>query len=305
MAIIAVGSIAYDGIKTVRGERERVLGGSLTHFSNAASFLSRPRLVGVIGNDFLPGDRDFLSSKSSSMEGVELLEGEKCFFWKGYYSDDFNTAHTLITELNAFAKFQPKVPDSYRKGGDILFLANIDPEIQKRVADQCPQAKLKVLDTMNYWIEQHREKLDAAVRSVDGIVINEGEAALLTGEKQVLDAADSLFRLYGNLSLVIVKKGSNGVMVFGRGWQVTLPAFPVREVTDPTGAGDSFAGAFMSWLDRNRMIRLDQAAARKAVAYATVVASFAVEGFGVEGISRRTNAEVRIRYQAYRRMASF
>ena len=303
MSIIAVGSLAFDSIKTSEGERERVLGGSLTHFSNAASFLSKPKLVGVVGNDFAEKDWEFIRSKSSSTEGVEVLKDEKSFFWQGVYSDDFNTAHTLKTELNAFAKFSPKIPESYRRKGDILFLANIDPVIQREVALQAKHCRLKVLDTMNYWITSHRENLEKAFDAVDGIVINEGEAELLTGEKNPVKAVEKLMR--PNFKLVILKKGSNGVMVFGRDFMVTLPAFPLKKVVDPTGAGDSFAGAFMSYIDAKKISKFDRENMKRCAAYATIVASFSVQDFGLDGIHKVTKKDIAERMSEYRKIASF
>lgn len=302
MSIIAVGSLAFDSIKTSEGEKVRILGGSLTHFSNAASFLSRPKLVGVVGNDFTEKEWEFIRSKSSSTEGVEVLKDEKSFFWQGYYSDDFNTAHTVKTELNAFAKFSPKIPASYHRKNDILFLANIDPVIQREVALQAKDCRLKVLDTMNYWITSHRENLEKAFDAVDGIIINEGEADLLTGEKNLLKAVDKLFR--PNFKLIILKKGSNGVMVFGRDFMVTLPAFPLKKVVDPTGAGDSFAGAFMSYIDAKNIKSFNRENMKRCAAYATVIASFSVEDFGLDGIHKIDKRDVARRMSEYIEISS-
>lgn len=303
MSIIAVGSIAFDSIQTVEGKREKVLGGSLTHFSNAASFLSKPKMVGVVGHDFGPMEWDFLQSRASDASGVVTMAEEKCFFWEGYYTEDFDTAHTVKTELNAFAKFNPVVPSYYLKTGDILFLANIDPVIQKNVAEQCKSCRLKVLDTMNFWIESKRDALEAAFESVDGIIINEGESFLLTGEKNLLKAVDKLFRPH--FQIVIVKKGSNGVMVFGKDFMVNLPAFPLKRIVDPTGAGDSFAGAFISYLDSKHYKELNQDLVKKAAAYATVVASYCVEDFGVTGIQNIDRHRVQKRLREFQKIASF
>lgn len=304
MSIIAVGSLAFDSVRSTAGSRERILGGSLTHFSNAASLLSKPYLVGIVGNDFGTSEWDFLRRVSLSVEGVASLQDEKSFFWKGYYTEDFDTAVSEVTELGAFARFNPAVPESYKKPSSILFLANIHPAIQKTVADQTP-ARLKVLDTMNYWITQEPAALAAAFRSVDGVVINEGEAALLTGEKTVLKAAHKLLDEYPNWKLLILKKGSNGVMIFSGGVTVSLPAFPTSAVVDPTGAGDSFAGAFISYLDKNNVRVFDHKNLKAAAAYATVIASFAVEGFGVEGIARLNPGMIRERMAHYRRASAF
>lgn len=303
MAIIAAGTLAFDSLKTVEGQRDRILGGSLTHFANAAAFLSKPRLVGVVGNDFQEEQWSFIREKASDVAGVETLKNEKSFFWKGYYTEDFDTAHTEVTELNALAKFAPVVPETYKKGRTLLFLANIDPNIQREIALQCPQAELKILDTMNFWIQSFRGNLEKAFEVVDGIVINEGEAFLLTGEKNILNAVQKLMR--PNFKLIIVKKGSQGVMVFGRDFKVTLPAYPLQKIVDPTGAGDSFAGAFMSYLDSKGTKGLSQEQLKNAAAYATVVASFAVQGFGVDGIHKVTKDTVMKRFMEYKKMVSF
>lgn len=303
MAIVAVGSIAFDSVASTAGKRERILGGSLTHFSNAASLKSKPRLVGVVGEDFGDMEMDFLKKKSSSVEGVEMLKGEKSFFWKGHYTENFDSAVTEITELNAFAKFNPVVPESYKTDDYILFLANISPDIQTRVAKQCPNSKLKMLDTMNYWIESTPDDLQTAFANVDGIIINEGEAELLTGEKNLIIAAKKLF--LPHFKLIILKKGSNGVMVFGKNYIVSLPAFPLTEIIDPTGAGDSFAGAFLSYIDAVGDYDLSQETVKQAAVYATIVASHAVQGFGVEGIDGITTDDVEKRIDEFRKIASF
>ncbi len=303
MSLISVGSLAYDGIRTVAGEKPRILGGSLTHFSNAASLKSKPSLVGVVGEDFAPAEWDFLKSKSHSIEGVEVLSGEKTFFWKGYYTEDFDIAITEETQLNALAKFDPKVPESYKKTPYILFLANMVPELQSKAALQCPGSVLKVLDTMNFWIENNAPGLAQAFKDVDGIIVNEGEAELLTGQKNLIKAAEMLFQPH--FKILILKKGSHGVMVFTRDYMISLPAYPVKEIVDPTGAGDSFAGAFFSYLDAESQGGLDQDTVKQAAAYATVVASFAVEDFGVNGINNVSPAQVQARLDDFRKIVSF
>ena len=304
MAIVAVGSLAFDSIRTPFGERDRIIGGSLTHFSNAAAFLSKPKLVGVVGEDFGAGEWDFLKKKSSAVDGVKVLSGEKSFFWKGHYTQDFDNAVTEITELNAFAKFSPVVPENYRAGDYVLFLANIDPTMQLEVARQCKTSKLTILDTMNYWIKSTPKSLQDAMKGVDGVIINEGEAELLSGgEKNMIRAAEKLF--LPNFKILILKKGSHGVMIFGRDFLVTLPAFPIREVVDPTGAGDSFAGAFVSYIDSNGLYDLDRDGIKRAAAYATVVDSFSVQGFGVEGIDKISPKDIDQRMKEFQSVASF
>ncbi len=303
MPIIAVGSLAFDSIKTVEGERHRILGGSLTHFINASSFLSKPKLIAVVGSDFTEKEWDFVKSKSSDISGIEVLSNEKCFYWEGCYSEDFDRADTIKTELNAFAKFAPVVPESYKKETGILFLANIDPVIQRQVADQCTNCRFKILDTMNYWINNTREDLEKAFEAVDGITINEGEALLLTGEKNLLKAVEKLF--LSHFKLIILKKGSNGVMVFGEDFTITLPSFPLKKIVDPTGAGDSFAGAFMSFIDVYNITKFTRENMKKAAAYASVVASYAVEDFGLDGINKITMRDIKNRLREFRKMVVF
>lgn len=303
MSLIAVGTLAYDSIRTCAGERERLLGGSVVHFANAASLMCKPDLVGVVGEDFAPAEWDFVRSKSNSVKGVEILTGEKTFFWKGYYTENFDVAVTEETQLNALAKFSPAIPAEYLSGSHTLFLANMHPANQSQAARQCPNAGLKVLDTMNYWIENYHQELTQAFQDVDGIIVNEGEAELLTGESNLVKAAEKLF--LPHFRILILKKGSHGVMVFTREGMVTLPAYPLSEIVDPTGAGDSFAGAFFSYLAVREQALPGRDSIREAAAYATVVASFAVQGFGVEGVARITKQDVDARLQDFRQMVSF
>lgn len=303
MSIIAVGSLAFDSITSSAGSRERILGGSLTHFANAASYYSRPRLVGVVGEDFEEKHWNFLKTVSSDATGVETLKGEKSFFWEGYYTQDFDNAITRKTELNAFAKFQPKVPESYLQDDYMLFLANIQPDIQLDVVRQCPGSRLTVLDTMNYWIANALDDLWKVIKSVDVIVINEGEARDLSGEYSILKAAEKL--LLPNLRFIVLKKGTNGVMIFGKGFTISLPAFPVKQVVDPTGAGDSFAGAFLSYLDHLGTKEFGPVELKQAAIYATVVASYYVQGFGVDGLSGITRADLEKRQSEFKDISGF
>ena len=303
MSIVAVGSLAYDSLKTIAGERERILGGSLTHFSNAASLLSKPKLVGVVGEDFGQTDWNFIQKVSSDTKAVEMLKGEKTFFWKGEYAEDFNTATTITTELNAFAKFKPVVPESYKEKDYLLFLANIDPTLQKEVAGQCKDAKLIMMDSMNFWIRTALDRLQETIKEVNGLFVSEGEAVMMTGETNLIKAAEKLFQPH--FKLLVLKKGSHGVYILTKDYVVSMPSFPVKEVVDPTGAGDSFAGAFFSYLDANKAFDLDRDAVKQACAYATVVASFSVQGFGVEGIRAADSEMIRKRMKEFRDIASF
>ncbi|MCX7882301.1 MAG: PfkB family carbohydrate kinase [Brevinematales bacterium] len=298
MAIVVVGSLAYDSVETPRGKRERMLGGSVTHFSNAASFLSRPYIVGVVGQDFSEASWSFLKQKTRSYQGVLVRPG-KTFFWEGVYSGDMNEAMTKTTELGVFAEFEPYIPQKYPRRG-ILFLANIDPKIQKKVALQMPQMRWKFLDTMNFWITTKPKELDEVLQLVNGLIVNEGEAKLLSGKNHPIEALEAIYRPH--FEILIMKRGSNGVIIQGRDFRVILPAYPTTHVVDPTGAGDSFAGAFCSYLDAHHVSRLSPSVVKKAASYASVVASFCVEDFGVEGIAPHPWKDIQRRWSEYRRM---
>lgn len=298
MAIVVVGSLAYDSVETPAGKRERMLGGSVTHFSNAASYLSRPYIVGVVGQDFSEKSWEFLKQKTKSHQGVLVRPG-KTFFWAGAYSGDMNEAKTKTTELGVFADFQPYIPAKYPKRG-LLFLANIDPVIQKEVAQQMPGMRWRFLDTMNFWITSKPKELDEVLQLVNGLIVNEGEAMLLSGKKHPLEALDALYRPH--FEILIMKRGSNGVIIQGKNFRVILPAYPTSQVVDPTGAGDSFAGAFCSYLDAHHVRHLTPRVVKKAASYATVVASFCVEDFGVDGIAKHGWKDIQKRWSTYRQM---
>ncbi len=298
MAIVVVGSLAYDTVETPAGKRERILGGSVTHFSNAASFLSRPYIVGVVGQDFREESWNFLRQKTRSQKGVLIRPG-KTFFWAGSYEGDLNEARTKTTELGVFADFQPYIPPKYPQHG-FLFLANIDPVIQKQVVTQFPKMRWRFLDTMNFWITHKPQEVDDVLNHVNGLIINEGEAMLLSGKKNPLEAMEAVYRPH--FELLIMKRGSQGVIIRGRNFRVVLPAYPTTHVVDPTGAGDSFAGAFCSYLDSHHILRLTPSVVKKAASYATVVASFCVEDFGVDGIAKHTWKEIHQRWSEYRQM---
>ncbi|URA10915.1 PfkB family carbohydrate kinase [Thermospira aquatica] len=298
MAIVVVGSLAYDSIETPAGKKERILGGSVTHFSNAASFLSKPYIVGVVGQDFREESWDFLRQKTRSHQGVLIRPG-KTFFWSGSYEKDLNEAKTKTTELGVFADFQPYIPPKYPKHG-FLFLANIDPLIQKQVVVEFPKMRWRFLDTMNFWITHKARELDDVLNYVNGLFLNEGEAMLLSGKENPLEAMETIYRPH--FELLIMKRGSLGVIIRGKNFRVVLPAYPTTHVVDPTGAGDSFAGAFCSYLDSHHIQKLTPSVVKKAASYAAAVASFCVEDFGVEGIAKHTWKEIRQRWLEYRQM---
>ncbi len=303
MGIIAVGSIAIDSIKTSVGESKGILGGSLSYFAAASSFLTKTKLLGIVGKDFSGDNLDFLSEKAIIL-GVQIDFKGKTFEWEGYYTDDFGDVITTRTELNSFANYEPVIPAVYKKfKKDILFLANIDPVIQKKVLKEFSYLPLKVVDTMKLWIETKRKELEDLFLEVDGIIINERELSLLTGEKNIFNGIEKLSNF--NFKFIVLKRGGNGAMLFYGEDIVSLPAFPLKRVVDPTGAGDSFAGGFLSYLDYEGFKNLSLEKLKRALSYAIVVSSFTVEEFGVEGIGRIKLRDIKERYKAYKKFCSF
>jgi sugar/nucleoside kinase (ribokinase family) len=295
--VLVVGSVAYDGIETPRESRDDVLGGSATYFSVAAGLFCTPHVVAVVGTDFKAADRAFLAGRGVELDGLETREGE-CFRWRGRYLDDFNRRETLETRLNVFERFQPVIPEALR-GIPNLFLANIDPDLQAAVLEALPSPRLVVADTMNFWITGKRAALDRLLPRVHVLVVNDEEARLLTGETSLPRALKGLGRL--GPEAVVVKKGEHGAMLWADGLPFFAPAWPLDEVVDPTGAGDSFAGGFVGYL-----AGLDRAPTpvdlRRAMVAGSVVASFTVEGFGVDRLAAVTPTEYQERLAAFRRM---
>lgn len=299
MAILVVGSVAFDSLETPSGKRERVLGGAATHFALAASFFTDVRVVGVVGEDFLPMHEAVLTSKGVDTTGIERAPGLS-FHWTGSYVKDLNAADTLATDLNVFAEFSPKIPASY-EDSDYLFLANIDPVLQAQVRSQMPRVKMVAGDTMNYWIGAHRENLLKVLRELDVLLINDGEARMLSGESNGLRAAEKIMEL-GPKSL-IVKHGEYGATAyfsarsFGDGVArrpFRSPTMPLGEVMDPTGAGDSFAGGFYGYIASQKTLTPE--VFRTAMFYGSVMGSFAVEQFGTERLQKTTKAEIEERF---------
>ncbi len=305
MAILVVGSVAFDTLETPSGKRERVLGGAATHFALAASFFTDVRVVGVVGEDFGPEHERVLTDKGVDTRGVERAAG-KSFHWTGNYLTDLNEATTLATDLNVFATFEPKIPEAY-KDSEYLFLANIDPVLQLRVRQAMPDVKMVAGDTMNYWINAHRENLLPVLRELDVLIINDKETRLLTGETNGLKAAQKVLEL-GPKSLV-VKYGEHGSGAFFtpevfRSRDVCklfrAPATPQEEVVDPTGAGDSFAGGFYGYIASRG--ELTPEVFRTAMFYGCVMGSLNVEDFGTERVQRTTRAEIEERFQALKEL---
>ena len=303
MAILVVGSVAFDSIETPSGRRERVLGGAATHFALAASFFTPVRVVGVVGDDFLPEHEAVLTDKGVDTRGIEHVSG-KSFHWTGSYLQDLNSADTLATDLNVFAEFSPKIPAAF-EDSEYLFLANIDPVLQAQVRMQMPHAKLVAGDTMNYWIGSHRDNLLKVLRELDVLLINDGEARMLSGESNGLRAAEKVMEL-GPRSLV-VKHGEYGSTayfskrMFAHSRPFRAPTLPLAEVVDPTGAGDCFAGGFFGYCASQGTLTPE--VFRTAMFYGSVMGSFAVERFGTERLQQTTRAEVEERFAHLREIS--
>ena len=299
MPILVVGSIAYDSVRTPFGEAQEVLGGSASYFSVAASFFAPVRLVAAVGEDFRSADVALLRSREIDLDGLRYERG-RTFRWSGEYGYNLNEARTLATELNVFERFKPHLPDAYR-GTDFVFLANIDPDLQHEVLSQVHEPKLVALDTMNYWIESKPEALRRTLGEVDLLIINDAEVRQLTDQANLVKAAQRVFE-WGPSTLV-VKRGEYGVLMFSRGSRFAAPAYPLEEVQDPTGAGDSFAGGFMGYLANTG--NLDEPSIRQAIVVGSVMASFNVEEFSLRRLSSLTYPEIEERYRAFKRMTHF
>jgi sugar/nucleoside kinase (ribokinase family) len=300
MSLTVVGSIAFDAIKTPFGERERALGGSAVHFSLAASFFTEVRPVGPVGDDFGEAEYEALRRHGVVTDDIEHVEGGKTFFWSGEYEWDLNTAHTLDTQLNVFGDFAPKLSDASRDC-DLLFLANIQPDLQRDVREQCKGAQLAALDSMNFWIESTRESLLKTISGVDMVLMNDAELRMLTEEPNLVRAAAAV-RAMGP-RVVIAKQGEYGAALFTGDGFFALPAYPLETVRDPTGAGDSFAGGLMGYLD-SQSGAIDDATLRRAMTYGSTLASFWVEQFGCERAESLTREEIDERYEQFKRITS-
>lgn len=299
MDILVIGSVAFDSVETPFGKRDDVLGGSATYFSTAASFFSAVRLVAVVGDDFPAEHSAFLAARNIDLAGLQTRPG-KTFRWKGQYGYDLNEAQTLETHLNVFESFHPEIPESYRDS-PFVFLANIDPHLQLEVLKQVRQPRLVACDTMNFWIEGKREALVETLGHVDILVINEAEVRQLAEEPNLIKAARSVLEL-GPKTLV-VKRGEYGVLVFGGHSIFSVPAYPLEDVFDPTGAGDTFAGGFIGYLAATNNVT--DAAIRKATVFGSVMASFTVEDFSLERLRPLTWQEIEERFRKFQLLTDF
>lgn len=299
MCLLIVGSVAYDSIKTPFGEAEKVLGGSASYASVAASFFNSVNLVAVVGEDFPKSEVEFFNSRNINTDGLNIKPG-KTFFWKGEYGYDMNDAHTLDTQLNVFADFQPILKDEY-KNSEYVFLANIDPEIQLNILEQMNKPKFVALDTMNLWINIKKEKLIEVISKVDILFINESEIKQLTGEFNIIKAANKVFE-YG-LKYLVIKRGEYGILFFEKDKIFSLPAYPLEIVKDPTGAGDSFAGGFMGYL--SKIDKIDEPSLRKSAVIGTMMASINVEDFSLNRFKETTSDLIFQRLVEFRKILNF
>ncbi len=298
--VLIVGSMALDSVRTPVGNVQDALGGAADYSSVAAAFFAPIQLVGVVGDDFPQEHLDFLASRQIDLAGVQVIPGGKTFRWAGYYDFDLNIAHTLDTQLNVFADFQPALPDAY-KAAEYVFLANIDPELQLQVLSQVQKPKLTVCDTMNFWIDGKRDALIEVLKRVDIAFMNDAEARQLTGKLSVVKAAKALMEM--GPKTVIIKKGEHGALLFSGDAHFAAPSYPLEDIADPTGAGDSFAGGFIGYVASQD--DLSFATYRKAVIYGSVMASYNVEDFSLNRMRTLTPEDIASRYRAFREIAFF
>jgi len=300
MSLLVVGSVAFDAVETPHHKVDRMLGGAATYFAVAASYFTHVNLVGIVGTDFMEKDAAIFRGRRVDTTGLERADG-KTFFWAGKYSENMNERTTLATELNVFAEFKPKLPEPYQSSKHI-FLANIDPTLQRSVLRQVKKRpKVVALDTMNYWIERTPQELRETLRHTDILMINDSETRQLSNEHNLLRAARHIFKM-GPKALVI-KRGEYGAMLVHQNRAFSVPAFPLEEVHDPTGAGDSFAGGFMGYLATSP--KADDAALRRAMVYGSVMGSFTVEKFGLDRLRALKRSEINARARHFHKMTQF
>lgn len=303
MSLLAVGTVAFDDIETPFGRAEKVVGGACTYIALAASHFTKPvQVVSVVGDDFPTDTLDYLKSRGADLEGLQIREGEKSFFWAGKYHSNFNSRDTLDTQLNVLATFDPVLPASYRNT-EYLMLGNLTPQVQMRVLDQMEQQpRLVALDTMNFWMDIALDDLLRVIRRVDALIINDEEARQLSSQHSLLKAAAIIHDM--GPKYLVIKKGEHGALLFHRGGQMFYaPALPLAEVTDPTGAGDTFAGGFMGWIAKTGDTSFDNM--KRAVIYGSAMASFCVEKFSIERLTELTPDMVEDRVAQFAELVRF
>jgi sugar/nucleoside kinase (ribokinase family) len=305
MSLTVVGSLAYDAVKTPFGERERMLGGAATHFALAASFFDEVRPVGPVGDDFDEESWRILRTRGTVTDDVETVPGGKTFFWKGVYSSNLNERETLVTDLNVFESFAPKLSQA-SQDADVLFLANIQPDLQLNVREQCTKARFVAMDSMNLWIDIANASLKKVIGTVDCLILNDEELEQLTGKPTLQQAAHEVLN-WGPTppTAVVAKLGKYGAALFTKDDFFALPAYPLAEVIDPTGAGDTFAGGFVGYVAAHPDEAIDHQLLSRAMAYGTALASYNVEEFGTERVERLTADEIQARVADLQRMTAF
>jgi sugar/nucleoside kinase (ribokinase family) len=299
MSVLGVGTVAFDSIETPFGSAERILGGSASYFALAASFFTAVRIVGVIGQDFPQAYLDLFTQRKIDLEGLRRENGDT-FHWRGRYHEDINVRDTLELHLNVLAGFVPQLPERYRDA-EYVFLGNIDPVMQLEVLNQIRHMKLVVCDTMDHWIQGSPEELRKVLKRIEMLVINDSEARLLSGYNNIVRAARAILKM--GPKAVLVKRGEYGVLQFSDSSIFATPAYPLEEVFDPTGAGDSFAGGFMGQLARSA--DHSQRGIRRAIVYGSVVASFTVEDFGVKRLTNVSHQDIEERYKSFTELTDF
>ena len=300
MTLLVVGSVAFDALESPYGKVDRAVGGAATYFAVAASFFTHVNLVGIVGDDFTEVDAQVFRGRTINLDGLERAPG-KTFFWAGRYSQNLNERVTLATELNVFAEFKPRLPEKYRSS-EYVFLANIAPDLQRDVLHQVKKKpKLAAMDTMNYWIERTNAELRETLKHVDILMINDSETRELSNEHNLLRAAKHIFKM--GPSILVVKRGEYGAMMVDKRGVFCVPAFPLEEPHDPTGAGDSFAGGFMGYLAGAK--DSSDASLRRAMVYGSVLGSFAVEKFGLDRLRHLKGSEIHARARHFAKLTQF
>ena len=299
MSVLVVGTVAFDSIETPFGSAERILGGSASYFALGASFFTPVRIVGVIGRDFPQDYLDIFTQRNIDIDGIQRAEGDT-FHWRGRYHEDINLRDTIELQLNVLAGFEPKLPEPYRDA-EYVFLGNIDPAMQMEVLRQIRRLKLVVLDTMDHWIRESQQELRKVLERIEILVVNDSEARLLSGYDNIVKAARAILKM--GPQMVLIKRGEYGVLQFSDSSVFATPAYPLEEVFDPTGAGDSFAGGFLGQLARSR--DQSQGGLRRAIVYGSVVASFTVEDFSLNRLQRLEHHEIEERFRRFKLLTEF
>ncbi len=301
MSLLTIGTVAFDTIETPFGRAERVVGGACTYISWAASYFTNDiNLVSIVGDDFPDDEIKALEARGVNMEGLEIVEGKKSFFWEGKYHDNMNSRDTIATDLNVLADFDPNLPESF-KDSKYIMLGNLTPEIQIKVMDQLTQPKLIVMDTMNFWMDIAMDSLKEAINRVDVLTINDEEARQLSGEYSLVNAAAKIHEM--GPRFLIIKKGEHGALLFHEGNIFSAPALPLARVNDPTGAGDSFAGGFIGYLASTDDISFENM--KRAVIQGSIAASFCVEEFSIGKLKSLSQEDISRRVSAFKSLVSF